>query len=282
MQFGRKIFFSFLFLSALFFIRCNKEEPIPSYIHVDKFTLTTNYTLEGSASHKILDAWVYIDDNLVGAFEMPCTVPVLYEGSHTIKIFPGIKENGIAETRIIYPFYNFYQTTASLTPGEITALAPITTYNNSAADFEWMEDFEAGHTICKADGLPDSIMAISSSAYEGSGSGMVNITGTSYFGQSCGQFTLPKTGTDIFLEFNYKCNTAFNVGILGYNGSNIDAQTIALTLNPSENWNKIYVNLTREVNEALTSTKFRIFFSMLKDQNLSSSEFRLDNIKLIH
>jgi hypothetical protein len=220
----------------------------------------------------------------VGAFETPCTVPVLYEGSHVIRIYPGIKENGISETRIIYPFYNFYQTTIILKRGEITTLNPVTTYN-TAADFAWIEDFETGwHTICKADGInSDSIMTISSIAFEGNGSGVVTITAPSYFSESCSTFVLPKTRTDIFLEFNYKCNTAFNVGIIGYDASgNIGAQTISLTLNPSSNWNKIYVNLTSEVNEALTSVKFRIFFSMTKDENLSSSWFYLDNIKLIY
>lgn len=214
---------------------------------------------------------------------MPCTFPVLYEGEHSIKIYPGIKENGISETRIIYPFYNFYQTSAILLPGEIDTIYPSVTYNTAAADFAWIEDFENWHTFCKADGVTsDSIVQITTSAFEGNGSGIVNITGTSYFGQSCSQFTLPKVGTDIFLELNYKCNTAFNVGILGYNGVSLDAQTIALTINPSENWKKIYVNLTNEVNEALTSTKFRIFFSMLKNNNMPSSYFYIDNVKLIY
>lgn len=283
MKKNRKIVNVILFLSYTFFLHCNKEERIPSYIHIPKFNFISNYATQGSASHKITDAWIYINDNLVGAFEMPCTFPVLYEGEHSIKIYPGIKENGISETRIIYPFYNFYQTSAILLPGEIDTIYPSVTYNTAAADFAWIEDFENWHTFCKADGVTsDSIVQITTSAFEGNGSGIVNITGTSYFGQSCSQFTLPKVGTDIFLELNYKCNTAFNVGILGYNGVSLDAQTIALTINPSENWKKIYVNLTNEVNEALTSTKFRIFFSMLKNNNMPSSYFYIDNVKLIY
>src|SRR3989337_3990814 len=92
-------------------LACNKEEPIPSYIHIDAINLSTNYTIEGSSSNKILNAWIYIDDQSVGAFELPCTVPVLAVGSHEIKIQAGIKENGIDATRIYYPFYEIVKQT---------------------------------------------------------------------------------------------------------------------------------------------------------------------------
>ena len=275
----------------ILFISCNKEEPIPAYIHIDKFTLTTNYTNEGSNSHKILDAWIYIDDQPVGAFEMPCTVPVLYQGTHTIKVSPGIKENGIAETRIINTFYERYESSITLNAGQITTVNPFTKYALNA-DFAWLEDFDgAGHTICKSDGVtPDAVMKDTSGTevFEGTGSGVVNLTanGSSYFGETCSQFTsLPIDGSPVIIEMNYKCNTDFNVGIVGYDqGGNIQAQTIAISLNSKTDWNKIYINLSNELQDAAGSgaVKFRIFFSMLKDDSLSSSYFFLDNLKLIY
>jgi len=51
----------------------NPAEPIPSYIHIDKIDLTTDYSSQGTSSNKITDAWIYVDNELIGAFEMPVT-----------------------------------------------------------------------------------------------------------------------------------------------------------------------------------------------------------------
>ncbi|MBI4930292.1 MAG: hypothetical protein HY841_05985 [Bacteroidetes bacterium] len=267
-------------------VACNKEEPIPSYIHIDKINFTTNYLLEGSSSNKILDAWIYIDDQQVGAFELPCTVPVLAEGSHEIKIWAGIKENGIAETRIKYPFYETFSQTVILTRGQITTISPTVTYAANA-DFTWLEDFEgSSHSVCNSGVTADSIMTITtapSDVFEGTGSGKVSITSSSYIGISCAKYILPQGGASVFLELDYNCNTEFNIGIIGYTANNtIDVQWTSLTLRPTTGWNKVYINLGTEVSNATNSTKFSIFFSMLKDENLANSYFYLDNVKLIN
>jgi hypothetical protein len=265
---------------------CNKEEPIPSYIHISQINLTTNYSTEGSSKEpKILDAWVYIDGNTVGAFEMPFTVPVLFYGTHTLRIFPGIKENGIAETRIAYPFYALYQQTVNLTAQTITTISPTTTYLSST-NFIWLEDFEGSSpSICDTTNSDTVMKIITSDVFEGVGSGGVFLESgkTKYTGISCNKFVLSKNGSPIFLELHYKTNTEFQVGIIGYDSNNlVNVQTTALTLRPIDVWNKVYVNLTDEVTSATNSVKFAIFFSMLKNPDLSTSYFYLDNVKLLN
>lgn len=271
-------------LLPIVFISCNKEEPIPSYIHIDRIDFSTVSGQGSSKEPKIIDAWVYIDDISVGAFEMPFTAPVLFEGTHTIKVFPGIKENGIAETRITYPFYSQFSQDINLTAKTITTAIPNTTYS-SAADFTWMEDFEgASPNICDTSNSDTVMFLVTSGAYEGAQSGGVVLTsGTIYMGVSCNKYVLPQNGSPVFLEFHYNCNTEFKVGVIGYTSNNlVDVQTTALTLNPTDGWNKIYVNLSDEVTTATNSTKFAIFFYMQKDSELSSSHFYVDNIKLIN
>lgn len=270
-------------------VSCNKEEPIPSYIHIDKITLTTKTDgTEGSSAHKIIDAWIYIDDNLVGAFEMPCTVPVLYEGSHKIKIRAGVIENGISETRVAYPFYAPYEQTTTLTRGQITTLVPTVGYFSGTA-FSWLENFDSASGICTSNGTtPDTSMKITNDAsivFEGAGSATVSITATnsSYFGVCCSEQTLPQAGANVFVELNYNCNSDFNVGVEGYdaNGNVVDQQ-IALSLRSTDGWNKVYVNLTNEVSSMTSASKFAVFFSMLKDQTVSASYFYIDNAKLVN
>jgi hypothetical protein len=270
----------------ILFASCNKEERIPAYIHIDKIALITAYANVGSNSNKIVDAWIYIDGQLAGTYELPCTIPVLYEGSHSVMVLPGIKENGISETRIPYPFYDKYEETVTFVPGQITTISPTTVYSQGA-DFSWLEDFEGSHGICDNVGTPDTIMSIihpPEDVFEMSGSGAVVLAAghTSYFGITCNKYVLPQAGAPVFLELNYKCNTDLNVGIVGYSGTTIDVQSISLTLRPTSGWNKVYINLTTEVTNATNSTQFAIFFSMLKNPDLTTSYFYLDNVKLIN
>ena len=274
----------YVFFVVVLFLSCNKEEPIPAYIHIDKINLVaTDPANQGSNSNKIIDAWIYIDDQLVGAFEMPCTVPVLYYGDHTVKVFAGIKENGIAETRIEYPFYFRYETALSLTAGVITTITPTVNYS-TGADFTWIEEFENFSIAVCDSGTSDTIMTqTTAEVFEGTGSGGVNLSSGVYYGVSCNKYILPKQEAPVFLELDYKCNSEFNVGIVGYASNNlVDVQQIALTLRPTTGWNKVYVNLSNEISFALNSVKFGIFFSMVKNQDVSVSQIYIDNVKLIN
>ena len=89
------LFLSLLVLSILGSCNIyNPAEPVPAYIHVDNIKVKgadTTATGQGTNSSKISDAWIYIDDQLIGCFEMPCTVPVISEGNHALRIRTGIK-----------------------------------------------------------------------------------------------------------------------------------------------------------------------------------------------
>ncbi|MBI3502758.1 MAG: hypothetical protein HY063_13285 [Bacteroidetes bacterium] len=275
-----KIYF---FLFWVLCISCHKEVPIPSYIHIDKMNLTTLST-QGTNSQKIVDAWVYVDNDLIGAFEMPCTFPVLYSGKHTVKIFPGIKENGVAATRIQYPFYSDYETDVTLTAGQKTFLTPTITYS-PIANFLWLEDFEAAtHTLCKSDFSNDTtyikITKNISEVFEGTGSGKVELTSGGYYGVSCSKYAVASSG-NIFLELNYNCNTEFTIGIQAYDsGNNLLLQTGIVALLPTTGWDKAYVNLATTLRNA-GAEKFAVYIAMKKDDNLSSSYLYIDNLKVI-
>ena len=68
----------------------------------------------------------------LGAFEIPSQIPILYQGEHEFIINPGIKENGISGSRIIYPFYSSYETTQTLSLNEHHTIAPVTNYKKNA------------------------------------------------------------------------------------------------------------------------------------------------------
>jgi len=135
-----------VFMAMLMLASCDKfegDQEVPAYIQIDSIGCTTEYDVEGTASHNIVDAWVWVDDQLIGAFELPAMVPVLMQGSHEVVVRAGIKNNGISNTRVPYPFYSsILRENFMLAPDSISVLnASVGYFDNTV--FAWMEDFES-------------------------------------------------------------------------------------------------------------------------------------------
>jgi len=287
-----------LVVLGFFFKGCSIIDPaipIPAYIHVDSVHLAiTNSAQQGSASTKISDAWIYVNDQLVGAFQVPCTVPVLASGNCEVSVDAGIKISGLSANRGQYPFYSQYnKTNVNLTPGKVTTVQPIVNYM-AQTQFTWMENFESvqpaftsniydvSDTVIKVDHNPADV-------FEGKACGVVNLvagaTQVQYLGLSSPVtgFTLPYDGqTPVYLELNYKCNNSFTVGFYG-GLTSVDLTTPipVLNINPSSNWNKIYINFTQGLAQ-VPSQNYVIYFFMTPDNGVTHPTLYLDNIKLIH
>ncbi|MEM7104527.1 MAG: hypothetical protein AAF502_15430 [Bacteroidota bacterium] len=260
----------------------NPAEQIPSYIHIEPYTLTTT-PFQGSDSHRITDAWVGVDGQLIGAYFLPATIPVLAEGSTEITIFAGVIENGISATREIYPFFQEQITTVDLAPIEIDTIAPATSYRPEA-QFVFIEDFEASNLFGDdLDGNPASTMSISSiNPFEGQSVGRISMIDDGNIAAvgTAIRYVLPKDGTPIFLELNYRCEVDFSIGIIGYSGGTGE-QVLKLTLTARDEWNKVYVSLDQEVI-AIDADQYQIYFQAEKASTENEANVYLDNIKLLH
>lgn len=262
----------------------NPEESIPSYIRIDSFSFQVQAG-EGTESHLITDAWVYIDGQKCGVYELPCTFPVLYEGEHTIQILPGIKLNGIAATRAIYPFYTSYSTTTALVKDSIIAIKPNCQYESTLV-FEMIEDFENGGVLFDELSQSDTTLERTSDpsqVFEGSYSGYVVLDSTDdlFLVKSVYSYNLPQANKYNFLELNFKTNNSIYIGVV----SNESTQSIMhpiVVLNPTSEWKKIYINLTPTVSRETDALSFSIFIGAEPDVDISKVEIYLDNIKLIH
>jgi hypothetical protein len=289
------IFFLAVVVFSALFSGCNfinPAEPIPSYIHIQKIGLSTDASIEGTNSSKITDAWVYIDDQLIGCYELPVTFPVLYDGTHRISVKAGIKVNGIAATRAPYPFYQNFSQSINLSRGTITSVSPTVTYVSGLnwTTF-WMEDFESsGISFARSPSGTDTSLlhvtsppepANSSLIFEGSGSGVAYLDNNRHLFEciSSTSYVLPKG--DTFLEFDYKSNYTFAVGVFAHNGTST-VKTKVLNIHPSDKWNKVYVYLTPTILASDNATDYNIFFGMLNNTGASSLTFSIDNVKLIH
>lgn len=289
-----------LFIASMFalmtFSSCNNFEgsqEIPAYIHVDTFLLTTNYEIEGAASHKITDVWLYIDNNLQGCYEMPATIPVLERGKHKITIYPGIKLNGISSTRTINPFYKPYIIEElELEEKVIDTIHPSTTYyskDESTLEFAFKDDFERQIFVEDSNGSDTAIIRTDRDAPERWDDEFNNshYSGYVWLGDTINNFCftstelrdLPNQGNSIFLEIDYKCTEVFEVGLY----AKISQMEIIplVYVNPSPTWNKIYINIGPTITDTKDAEYFKFYIAGMIDKN-SEAEYYFDNLKLVY
>lgn len=270
-------------LAGLGFTSCeviNPEEDIPSYIHIDSISLNSSY----SSPHNITDAWVYVNDDLKGMVELPATFPIVAGGPVNLKILPGVKMNGIALTRIIYPFFEIYDTDIELIRDSIIYIKPETSYKGTTV---WNEDFEDISFSLQATGKSDTTMnrvTTLSDVFQGTGCGSFVLTNaqSAFEAISSATFKLPKGGTPVFLEVHYRCNNTFAVGIFSNTTTQVVQVTPSLVVNPKSEWNRIYINLTNEVSAQNNAFDYNIYFYMEKDPGNTIAEVFIDNIRLVH
>jgi len=284
-----KQFSLFLLSILILFSSCeiiNPEEDIPSYINIKSVELKNNPDSFGTGSHKITDAWIYVDDELIGAFELPARVPVLKSGEKKLLIRAGIKLNGIAATRVSYPFFTNYEIPVDLSEKNVTEIQPVFRYN-STVKLPLNENFESNSLLFEETSKSDTVLKKTTdpqNVFEGTTSGAIFLDADkpTYEGRSFDMFTLPKGGNPVFVELNYKCNNVFVVGIIAYT-STYEVTKPVIIINPTNGvWNKIYINLTTAVSEEVNAFKFRLLLHSTKADDVSNPEIYLDNIKLIH
>ncbi len=279
---------SFLLILLLSLTTCEKfsgDQTIPAYLSIDSIYLTTDYYLQGTASQNITDAWVYVDDDLIGAFELPARFPVLKNGMHTVKILPGIKKNGIASTRINYIFYAEISKQIRLTEDSTTHLGVMKTTYTTAAGFTWMEDFDnisiSLDTTSRSTAYIQKTPIGSPLTFEGSHSGMVVMDTTMDFFecQTHNDFIIPYA--PVFLEMNFNTSNVLTVGLILYSTTNIYTVPI-INLNKTNNtWKKIYVDLTTSMNAYPNVFSYRLYMGTFKDEDALQTTILFDNLKLV-
>lgn len=306
------LFFVLALLLSLSFVSCRKFEgsqKVPSYIHIESIEVDslTDYFVYGANTHKITDAWVYVDDNLIGTYELPATFPVLKKGPHKVVIRGGIKVDGRSPARDMYPFYMPCEyKNLNLVEDSIVNLSPVVRYYpiGDLVNVAWMEDFENSNSL-----LPEAVSDTSVIRCTGSEawlsvnsfwSGKVELPPDSldFSIATTDEFDFYKgmNGVLCMLEMDYNCNDTFFVGIQYYRDYTLETLPLVKvtptdkTHDKPQRWNKIYINIGPQMNYNSSASYFKIYFT----SNLSTiydppyhpiSEPRyyyFDNLKLLY
>jgi hypothetical protein len=268
---------------------CQKEDTggIPAYIKINNITVidtTINSSTTDTSTYKnITDAWVYVNDQIQGVYELPAKFPVLKDGDTKIKIYAGIKNNGIASERISYPFFAAYTINTTLTIDSTTTINPIVSVRkNISGEFD---DFDNGYSF----NYDTCFQVLSNGPYGKYGSlslsdsDSILITEINYRDFPLSFDNVPQQGSPTYMELDYKSNTSFLVGMdINFPSSSIPLKKGLLWINPKEDWNKIYIDLTQTVSEAIGAESFSVFIKMQRDSNLDENKLDFDNIRIIH
>lgn len=296
-----KLTLVFNILSFLFLMSCNVINPsegTPFFVEIPTIELCVHDSCydqsqdRGSSAHNIVDAWVFADDNLLGAFELPARVPVLKSGNVKISVQGGIKSNGIIGDAQQYDFFEPYSTLLNVSPGETVTVNPTITYRTSLNI--WNEDFDLQNAGIKFDkyGNSDTNMFVTrdtNEVFEGNGSGKVVLTdeGNNFFGVSSTKFNFPR-GQVIYAEINYKTNTPFGIGVLTTYNNETTSKQIALVLKSTYDeilgksvWKKVYVDISVAVGLETQGYPQQLYLTMSKN-NSSNAELLIDNVKIIY
>ena len=263
---------------------CEVAGPIPAYIHIEKFDLTTSVG-QGTASERITEGWFYADGEFLGAYSLPADVPVIAEGNTEILVFPGIKVNGIVSTPDIYPLYDRYEVNLDLSPTITDTVKPKTKYVQTS-DFPFLEGFETSNAfIDDLDGNPETKVVVTDSVvFEGLHSAYIRLDSVNPYIEVASLpviENLPTNNSPVFLEFNYKNNVEFGVGLVGISPNSPGGRVIILGLREKEEWNKMYLELTPSLF-ASDLPAYQILISAFHSSENEISEIYLDNFKVVH
>lgn len=277
---------------------CVKNNPDPAWLQVNAWTLQANpnaTSIEGQMTHNFTDAWVYVDDEIVGVFEVPFKIPILKSGNVNIKIYPTIKNNGISATKKIYPFMDVYSINATLTENQTLVLNPTTMYNSATQftieDFEDAQpNFEDDNNLAAGtwyfDNDPTIIQWFNESGF--CRVDLDNTIDTNWLASTT--FTaaegadLPR-GVECYLELDYYNTNDVVTGLLAINSSSsLKNWNIQLNQQDDTNvkWKHIYIDLRELIGNSASDAIFQHIFSAKIDDGATQGLVVIDNLKIVH
>ncbi len=265
---------------------------LPAYLRIAPFTLNTE-SGQGSRSAAITEVWVRVNGDFLGVYKLPAVVPVLADGPSEIILDAGVRENGIATTPEIYPFYQSIQRTETLGPGSELAFNPATAYR-SGTRFAMLEGFEnSGHLFQQlVSGDPANRIQINrQTPFEGGASAVIlldSLRPSAELATTARFSGMLDRGAYVFLELNYQSEVPVSFGFLATSRGN-GSQRIQYVagFNPNETWKKIYFNLSPAVSGSV-SEEYQVILKaaipLRADGTLSrkNAKIQLDNLKLVH
>lgn len=280
-----------LFCSAVLLSACVKNNPEPVWLSIDKWVLEENPDMEnppGELTQNLSEVWVYVDNKVIGVFELPCKIPVLTSGNKKIQLYPTIRNNGISATKKIYPFCEPVVLQMDLVAGQTYNITPTTRYYSTVQI--WQENFSSNTIALDTDDLSNASITVGSdpdiTQSPGNGYGHIHLTTSDslWIGYTIDNMDLPQ-GEEVYLEIDYRNSNSLLTGVLAISNSEIK-ENPDISLNPQDPssmvWKKIYIDLKEIVSYSTSAEYFKIYLRALLDNGDTEGDIYIDNINVVH
>ncbi|MFZ9969921.1 MAG: hypothetical protein ACO3GK_01275 [Bacteroidia bacterium] len=268
---------------------CQKAEtsPIPAYLIIDSTRIVCQQD-QGNGSHDIAGVQVFANQEFIGNFLFPARIPILKSGLVALSINPMIRINGASSQFTVFRTLNTLDTSVLLEATKETHLSAAFRFKSNA-QIDWQEDFEdQSSTLVPLSRQKGDTAYMAQETLRGASTWVYRVdfedsdtTKKIDLGSFRNFMGWPKDGTEIFLEFDIRCDVPVQLALRRKSAGNSSYVPYLLLNKTGNQWKRFYCNLVYEVSGQAPDTEFQILFSADKlNSETGSLGFALDNIRL--
>jgi len=296
-----------VFLIVFFNFSCEKIPP-PVYLYLTEEEFTdclendlaefnkihdTNYEEEEFQvirQHSFRDAWVSINGTLVGAWQLPCRIPLRpeYGKPNTIRVSASVRA---PDSELMTKEYLFVtpvtQTFENLEKGDTIRLSPFKLEYVPSVAFPILDAFIQDTKFSPRDTAYNTPMVPTKDPDTKKNIGKISLSESDLYFDVVTQYQqMPGKGQQQYWEICYKSLNGEMVGYLGFEKSLTGIPQINIFVLPSTGgkWKKIYVDVTNNIRDACSTANYvnvRLGISGYKVEDSQSAEFYFEYVKLI-
>lgn len=280
--------YSIIFIWGLIFLGCgipDRAAPAIGYVEIKEMQLNVR-SGEGDSGNNFRDAWIFLEGQSHGVFELPRVIPILEDANGyfpAITIQAGIRENGINSSPRVFPFVDNFEMVTGIIREDTIEVVPVFQYLEQIK-FRLIADFELDNLFgFDEDGNEETFMVRTNErAASGFYSGKFSVPSGSVMEQASTLIyrELPKNGSPIYLEIAYSGDADLEIGLIGIDGQSIFKEYF-VALRAENEWKKTYINFT----EFIVSSDLDGYQIVMGVNNTSGSEavnVYIDNLKFLH
>ena len=292
----KKLLFSFYVtvLLSLTFSSCelfDQDEAIPGFIQINSVSITGSLGSNTSCfNNKIENVEVFVNNETIGVYPVGAKIPVFQFGESEFEIFCLVPKSGSSRQLEAHAFLNTISFTESIVEGEVTELDLTTSYQASTVvHFEEyfettankfsrdLDDFDTTairnvvDDFCDNNSVGEIILYKDYPVMIQSPSDLFN-------------FQLPNFGP-AYIEFDYLTEVELVFSFSSITSVDVQFDNV-YSVNPKDEWNRIYVNLDDYLllNDVNTSQLVIGAILPLLDENGDSTligKAYIDNLRVI-
>ena len=277
---------------------CKPSEDItgvPSYVHIQKADVHipgNNFLVQGDSFQNITDIWLSVSGSALGAYELPATIPALFDGNQNLGIQAGIKENGTGATRAIYPFYTYIIKNVNLQSTKTLDVHPIFQYDPKTK-FIFNERFEnsnptiqpfVGNNTAKISYPkftdPNYALYGENRCMEAQ---LINSDSGTFYASDLKSRTGFTIGNPVWMEISFNTEVPLTVGMFVVQaGTGSSYSSDLVTLNTTGGlWKKVYINFTDLIYNEAAGSGYSFYIEGFKAAGNQIDHIYIDNIKLL-